>query len=288
MCDSALLFDVVLPDATWLEQAQVKPDWLYDAFIGYFAEVVPPMYDSKPIWQITRLLAEKLGLGESFPWDDLDDAFRNQLRGTGVDLDRLKEEGFVVTDPAAYRKYERWGGCNPPAGYGSSGKTGSGKFLFVNPVSLEKGVDPMPDYKAPDKELAPDAEYPFIFGNFRFFQHEHSSTFNNYQLMKLKPTNPLWMNAEDAATLGLAEGEKVRLTSPWGQCVATLHPTEEIMRGVLGAAGGYGHKRGLEADPKYPDMGGVNIPGALLPPNLTEPTGGTPPLKYIKTRVERA
>jgi thiosulfate reductase/polysulfide reductase chain A len=55
---------------------------------------------------------------------------------------------------------------------------------------------------------------------------------------------------------------------------------------VLGAAGGYGHSRGLEADPKFPDMGGVNVPGALMPPNWTEATGGTPPLKYIKTRVE--
>ncbi|WP_319470196.1 molybdopterin-dependent oxidoreductase [uncultured Pseudodesulfovibrio sp.] len=288
MCDSALLFDVLLPDATWLEQAQVKQDWLYDAFIGYFAEVVPPMYDSKPIWEITRLLAGKLGLGEFFPWDNLDDAFRNQLRGTGVELDELKEQGFVITDPAEYRKYEKWGGCNPPEGYGSSGKSRSGKFCFVNPVSDEKGLDPMPDYKAPDPEFAPDEEYPFVFGNFRFFQHEHCSTFNNYQLMKLKPTNPLWMNEDDAARLGLVEGDTVRLISPWGSCRAKLHPTPDISHGVLGAAGGYGHKRGLEADPKYPDMGGVNIPGALMPPNVTEPTGGTPLLKFIKCKIEKA
>ena len=287
MCDSALLFDVVLPDSTWLEQAQVKPDWLYDAFVGYFAEVVPPMYDSKPIWKITQLLAEKLDLRDFFPWDDLEDAFRNQLRNTGVTLEELKAKGFVVTDRAEYRKYEKWGGCNPPEGYGSSGKTKTGKFFFVNPVSEEKGIDPLPDYKTPPRELTPDDEYPFTFGNFRFFQHEHSSTFNNYQLMKIKPTNPVWMNAEDATNMGLEEGDLVRLSSPWGSCEAKLHPTTDISPGVLGAAGGYGHKRGLEADPKYPDMGGVNIPGALMPPNWTEPTGGTPPLKYIKTKIEK-
>lgn len=287
MCDSALLFDVVLPDATWLEQAQVKPDWLYDAFIGYFAEVVPPMYDSKPVWRITKLLAERLGLGAHFPWDDLDEALRNQLRGTGVGLGELKERGFVVTDEARYRKYEQWGGCNPPQGYGSSGKTANGKFFFVNAASEEKALDALPDYKAPEPALAPDEEYPFLFGNFRLFQHEHCSTFNNYQLMKLKPTNPLWMNDGDAARLGLAEGDRVRLSSPWGRCEAVVSPTADMSPGVLGAAGGYGHKRGLEADPKYPGMGGVNIPGALLPPNWTEPTGGTPPLKYIKTRVEK-
>lgn len=287
MCDSALLFDVILPDATWLEQAQIKPDWLYDAFIGYFAEVVPPMYDSKPIWEITMLLAERLGLGEFFPWKALDEAFSNQLRGTGVELKELKDKGFVITNPAEYRKYEKWGGCNPPEGYGSSGKTRNGKFCFVNPVSEENGIDPMPDYKAPDDEFAPDNEYPFIFGNFRLFQHEHCSTFSNYQLMKIKPTNPLWINHEDASRMGLAEGNTVRLSSPWGSCEARVFPTEDISPGVLGAAGGYGHHRGLEADPKYPDMGGVNIPGALMPPNVTEPTGGTPFLKYIKVKVEK-
>ncbi|MCD4744629.1 MAG: molybdopterin-dependent oxidoreductase, partial [Desulfobacteraceae bacterium] len=30
MCNSALLCDVILPDTTWLEQSQIKPDWLYD------------------------------------------------------------------------------------------------------------------------------------------------------------------------------------------------------------------------------------------------------------------
>ena len=64
MCNTALLCDVVLPDSTWLEQSQVKNDWLYEAFIGYHAEVVKPMYDSRPMWWITVELAKRLGLGQ--------------------------------------------------------------------------------------------------------------------------------------------------------------------------------------------------------------------------------
>lgn len=288
MCNTALKADVILPDATWLEQAQVKPDWLYEAFIGYFAEVVPPMYDTRPMWRVTKDLAVELGLGRYFPWDDVEDALRNQMAGTPWSYDELKEKGFLLTDPAEYYKYRAWGSLNPPEGYGSSGKSRTGKYNFVNPVSVEKGdVDPLPDYKAIDARFRPDADYPFVFGNFRLFQHEHCSTFNNFQLMKLKPSNTLTMNDEDARELGLTAGDLVRVTSPWGSCDIKVEPTPDMRRGVLGAAGGYGHLRGLEGDPKYPGFGGVNMPGSLMPPNTVEPTGGTPFLKYIKTRVDK-
>ena len=286
MCNSALLCDVVLPDATWLEQSQVKPDWLYEAFIAYYAEVVEPMYDSRPMWEITVQLARRLGLGQYFPWNSIEDAFRNQMAGTPWSFDELKEKGFIITDEAEYYKYKKWGSINPPDGYGSSGNSKTGKYNFINPVAQEKGIDPLPDYKEPEKDLQPDEEYPFIFGNFRLYEHEHSSTFSNYQLMKTIGTNSLWINTLDARKLGIAEGDKVTLKSPWGEVQVMAKPTWFIMQGVLGSEGGFGHVRGLEGDPKYPQFGGVNTPG-IMKPNTTEMVGGTPLLKYIKTRVEK-
>ena len=286
MCNTALLCDVVLPDSTWLEQSQVKSDWLYEACISYFAEVVKPLYDSRPMWSITVELAKRLGLGHYFPWDSIEEAERNQLAGTPWSYDELKEKGFIITDEAEYYKYKKWGSLNPPEGYGSSGKTKTGKYNFLNPVAQEKGIDPLPDYKEPDKELQPDDDFPFIFENFRVFEHEHSSTFHNYQLMKMQGTNPLWINMLDAQELGISEGDSVRLKSPWGEVEMTAKPTWSIMQGVLGSAGGFGHVRGLEGDPKYPQFGGVNTPG-IMKPNTTENVGGTPLLKFIKTRVEK-
>jgi len=96
MSNSALLCDVVLPDATWLEQSQIKTDWLYDAFISYYAEVVKPMYESRPIWAITTRLAQRLGLGKYFPWTDIEEALRTQVAGTPWSFDELKEKGFIV------------------------------------------------------------------------------------------------------------------------------------------------------------------------------------------------
>jgi len=86
--------------------------------------------------------------------------------------------------------------------------------------------------------------------------------------------------------LGIEEGDRVRIRSPWGEVQIKAHPTWEIMQGVLASGGGFGHVRGLEGDPKYPQFGGVNTPG-IMKPNYTENVGGTPPFKFIKVRVEK-
>ncbi|BBO75796.1 hypothetical protein DSCW_32130 [Desulfosarcina widdelii] len=286
MCNTALLCDVVLPDATWLEQSQIKPDWLYEAQISYWAEVIPPLYQSKSMYWITMELADRMGLGHFFPWKTIEEAFENQLDGLPCTLDQLKKKGYVITDEASYYKYKKWGSLNPPEGYGSSGNTKTGKYNFVNPVAQEKGVDPLPNYHDGPPDLATDATYPFHFGNFRIFEHEHSSTFSDWALMKSMSSNPLWINKMDAHDLQISEGDRVRLKSPWGQVEMTAHPTYDIMPGILGAAGGFGHLRGLEGDPKFPQFGGQNPPG-IQKPNISEEMGGTPLLKYIKTRIEK-
>ena len=286
MCNTALLSHVVIPDATWLEQSQVKADWMYEAFIAYYAEVVKPMYNSRPVFWFVTELAKRLGLGKYFPWNSAEEANRNHLAGTPWSFDELKEKGFIITDKAEYYKYTQWGSFNVPDGYGSSGKSKTGKYNFLNPVAQEKGADPLPDYKEAEPDLQPDVKYPFIFGNFRFFLHEHSSTFNNYQLMKSESSNPLWINQLDAQKLGIKEGDRIRLKSPWGQVQMKAHPTWQIMSGVLASGGGFGHVRGLEGDPKFPQFGGVNAPG-IMKPNYTETIGGTPLLKYIKAAVEK-
>jgi len=286
MCNTALLCDVVLPDSSWLEQSQIKPDWLYEAQISYWAEVVEPLFNSRPMYWITTELAKRLGLGQYFPWKTIEEAFENQLKGLPCTLDQLKAKGYVITDQAEYYKYKKWGSLNPPDGYGSSGNTITGKYNFLNPVAQEKGVDPLPDHHDGPPDLATDATYPFHFGNFRLFKHEHSSTFNDYSLMKSEGTNSLWINKMDAHDLKIAEGDAVRLQSPWGEIDMKAHPTWDIMPGILGSGGGFGHKRGLEGDPKFPQFGGKNPPG-IQKPNITEDMGGTPLFKYIKTRVEK-
>ena len=281
------LSDVVLPDVVAAEDSQVKADWLYEAFIAYYAQLVKPVYNVRPWWWMCKHIANRLGLGEHFPWEDINEANENMLTGTPWSFEELKEKGFIITDEAEYYKYKKWGSLNVPEGYGSSGKTKTGKYNFKNPVAEEKGAEALPDYIEPPAELKPDDDYPLIFGNFRLLEHEHSSTFNNYALMKLRPTNPLWVNVKDAEARGIEKGDKVIVRSPWGHKTLVATPTEDIREGTVGSAGGYGHIRGLEADPKYRQFGGTNTPG-LIKPNTPDPNAGNPMIKYIKVQVEAA
>ena len=289
MNNVATMSNVVLPCVSSLEMDWITPDWLYDAFISSFRRAIEPLYNCKPDWWIFIEIAKGLGYGKYFPWEDIEDALRNMLKGTPWSYEELREKGYIITDEAEYYKYKKWGSLNPPEGYKSSGKTKTGKYNFKNPVAEEKGIDPLPDYKPIEEEypeLVPDEKYPLIAQSFRLLQHEHSSTQNNPYLMKLRGTTPLWINPIDAKARGIKNGDKVIVESPWGKVETTAYVTWKIRQGVVGAPGGFGHWRGLEADPRYPYKG-INI-GGLMPPNCPDIYGGNPLLKYIKVEVKKA
>jgi anaerobic selenocysteine-containing dehydrogenase len=289
MSNTTELCDVVLPDCTYLEQSRVVADWMYESFISLFQRAIKPMYDSKSVVAIFQEIAVRLGYGEFFPWKDEDEFLENQLRNQPISLEELRKAGYHITDGHEYYKYREWGSMNPPAGYGSSGGTSTGKYNFMNPLAEENGVDGLPDYKDPWEdwpELRPDKEYPMVMGYFRVLEHEHTSTYWNVSLMKACGTNPVWINWVDAKSLGIADGDAVRITSQWNSVEATARVTWGIRQGVLAAAGGFGHRYGLEGDPKYPQFAGFNT-NVLLPPDVACKWTATPPMKYIKTSIRK-
>ncbi|CAK8722787.1 MAG: thiosulfate reductase [Candidatus Electronema aureum] len=290
MSNTAELCDVVLPDCTYLEQSRVASDWMYESFISLGEKAVQPLYDSRPVVQIFTELAQRLGFGEFFPWQSEEEYMRNQLRNQRVTLEELRETGYFITDPQAFRKYEQWGSINPPSGYGASGHSATSKYNFINPVAEKAGLNALPDYLPPWEdwpELRPDTDYPLILGYFRVLEHEHTSTCWNPALMNQCSSNPVWINWMDAKKLGIADGDQVIVASPWGEIKAAAKVTWDIRQGVIAAAGGFGGRYGLEGDPKFPGCGGFNT-NVLLPPNLACKWSGTPPLKYIKTRIQKA
>jgi len=289
MSNTTELCDVILPDCTYLEQSRVVADWMYESFISLFQRAIPPMYSSKSVVEIFQGIAQRLGFGEFFPWQNEDEFLRNQLRNQEISLEELRKVGYHVTDPQEFYKYRIWGSVNPPAGYGSSGNSPTGRYNFLNPLAEENGVDGLPDYKDPWAdwpELQPDEDFPFIFGYFRVLEHEHSSTYWNVSLMKACATNPVWISYLDAKQRGITDGDKVRITSPWGSIETAAKVTWDIRQGVLAAAGGFGNRFGLEGDPKYPQFHGFNT-NVLVPPNTACKWTATPPLKYVKATIRK-
>ncbi|WP_446011174.1 molybdopterin-dependent oxidoreductase [Candidatus Electrothrix sp.] len=165
MSNTTELCDVILPDCTYLEQSRVISDWMYESFISLGQKTVVPLYDSRSVVAIFTGLAERLGFGEYFSWQSEEEYMRNQLRGQDISLNELYEKGYFVTDEQQFYKYREWKSFNPPAGYGSSGNTVTGKYNFINPVAKELGINALPDYISPYAdwpELQPDHKYPML------------------------------------------------------------------------------------------------------------------------------
>jgi thiosulfate reductase/polysulfide reductase chain A len=285
-----MLCDVIIPDATYLEQSRVVADWMYDSFISLGQKAINPMYNCKSVVTIFTELARRLGYGEYFPWKSDEEYLENQMRNQEISLQDLKKVGFHITDPHEYYKYKKWGSVNPPAGYGTSGNSTTGKYSFIQPTCEENGVNAMPDYIDPWQDypdLQPDAEFPLVLGYFRVLEHEHTSTFWNVSLMKAFGSNPVWINYVDAKKFGIENGDEVIISSPWNETRSQANVTWKIKQGVLASAGGFGRKRGLEGDPKYPQFRGYNT-NYLLRPNTACKWTGTPPLKYIKSSIRKA
>jgi thiosulfate reductase/polysulfide reductase chain A len=287
MSNTTELCDVVLPDCTYLEQSRIVADWMYESFISLFQRAIPPMFSSRSVVEIFQGLAEHLGYGKFFPWKNEDEFLSNQMRNQDISLEKLRQVGYHITDSQEFFKYKAWGSMNPPAGYGSSGSTPTGKYNFLNPLAEKNGVDGLPDYKDPWAdwpELKPDKEYPLVFGYFRVIEHEHCSTYWNVSLMKACGTNPVWISYLDAKEQGIVDGDRVRISSPWGSVETVARVTWDIRQGVLAAAGGFGNRFGLEGDPKFPEFNGFNT-NMLVRPNTACKWTATPPLKYVKSTI---
>lgn len=61
------------------------------------------------------------------------------------------------------------------------------------------------------------------------------------RLRGIHPENPVALHADDAARLGIANGDKVRITTPGGEVTGTALVRKGLMRGVIAVEHGFGH-----------------------------------------------
>ena len=92
------------------------------------------------------------------------------------------------------------------------------------------------------------------------------------------------MNPEDAAALGVGDGDEIRIVSASGEVRIPARLTDEVMRGVLAVPHGWGHQGGWQVANA---AGGVNV--NVLASNRAEdlePLAGMAFLNGIPVRVE--
>ena len=224
--------DVVLPECTYLERyddLRNKP--VKRPNLALRSPAFEPRHQTKPAWWMAKGIAEKLGLGEYFPWKDYTEVLDWQLRQVGSSLAEMEKVGvkhFPRTTPL-YMDEDKPVEFNTP----------TGKIELYSTILEDTGHNPLPRYTPPDRP--PDGFYHLIYG--RAPAHTFGRTINNPQLFEMMPENAVWLNPAAAAKVGVVNGEYVHLENPEGRRSnrVRVRVTQRIRPDSVFIVHGFGH-----------------------------------------------
>ncbi len=256
--DIAWYSDVILPESTYLERTDciqqmngLKPQM-------YIREkAVEPRYDTMDGAMILKRIAQKLGIGDYFPYDNMDELVDWQLEGTGFTREDFKKKGFV-----AYGSDQIfWDRNNLPF------KTPSGKIEFKSSLLEDAGFESFPKY---EPIPAPEAgKFRLVVG--RSALHTHVSTQNVPYLNELESENVLWINTDKANELGIQNNAVVEVSSSCGKGQIKAFVTDLIHPESVFMLHGYGHQAG-RAKRSF----NKGLSDALIQENVYDKVGGSP------------
>lgn len=260
--------DVILPESTYLERAdsiQMASGLKPQLFIR--KQAVSPRYDTKPAWMIWKELANRLGIGQFFPYETIEDIWNFQLKDMGVSIQDFDAKGFVaLTD-----KQILWDRLE-----GIQFKTPSGKIELVSSLMEEAGIPSFVPYEPVPKP----EEGTFRLTVGRCAVHTHVSTQNNLYLNELVPENVLWIHKDAAAKLGIQDGQMVEVESPVAVSRLKAKVTDTIHPEAVFMLHGFG-----KTVPAQTRACGKGASDALLQENISDTVGGSPALDHTLVKV---
>jgi thiosulfate reductase/polysulfide reductase chain A len=264
MNDTAWFSDVVLPEASYLERYDPLLVVGDKAFLRQ--PVIEPQGEARSALWIYKQLGERLGLGDYFQYADEEDYLRQQLAPLGVSLEEVKAKGYAEM-PTEEDDGE------------IVFSTASGKIEVYSETLANAGFSPWPTWEGPP--VPGENEFYLLTG--KVAQQTQFGTQNNQLLHKYSDEPRLWMNAETAARLGLADGEWVEVTSQVGQAHCLLLATEAIRPDCVYLTPGYGHlSKGLTT------AFGIGASDSALHVTYTDPISGSQALSQTFVTVKKA
>jgi len=256
LSDTAMMADVVLPEATYLERDESIA--LYVSSTPSYAmrnETIPAIHHTQSTFEILRTLADRLGFGDVYAWKSMPQLRAYQAKGNDVLLENLLRRGYVSFDvpPLFAREHtsvdrfcERF--SKAKAFVDSNGeisslldhlKTPSGKIeLYSAHVeSLFKGFG-VP--RAMNMDVT--GKYPYTLISGKSAIHTNGHTQNVPYLHMLMADNPIWMHPSTAAKHGLQQGDTCYLENEISKEKVHVFITEGIRPDTLFAYMGFGRE----------------------------------------------
>ncbi len=231
--------DAALPAALWTESTGVMVN--SERNLTLHQPATAPPGDALPDWELIARVATEMGYGGAFTYSCAEDVFE-EIRGfwnpaTGWDLrgasyDRLRRTPLqwpcppgdpadrhplrYLNDGRSQTKLVRADGSEPALAF----PTPSGRAVFHARPHL------------PPREM-PDDDFPMLLNTGRLAHQWHTMTKTGRvaKLNKLNPTPFVEIHPEDAAALGIAEGDSVGISSRRGQATLPAVVTDRVRPG---------------------------------------------------------
>jgi formate dehydrogenase major subunit len=254
LTETAEFADVILPASSYLEKDGTYTNT--DRRVQLGRKVLDPPGGARVDWEVVQDIANRIGLG--WTYTSARDVFEEivSVMGsyTNLSYDNLGLTGKLYPNP------------DPEHSDGTV-------VMFGERFNTDDGLAHLvPAEWLPAKEL-PNEQYPFVLNTGRLLEHWHtgSMTRRSYALDAISPSAEVYLNPDDAAGLGIADGEMARVSSRRGTIVLAVRVSHREQRGNCFIPF---HFREAAAN--------------LLTTDEIDPIGKIPEFKFCAVRIEAA
>jgi len=224
--------DLVLPSAAWVERGSAFGN--SERRTQQWERLVTPPGEVRDDTVQIMQVARRMGYGKLFPWPDdgyqepMFEEYRKFTLGTGKDLASYQElrEARGKRWPVVNGKETLW---RYAAGHDPYVKKEKGVHFYKAKKYGEKAAVWMRPWHPPAE--SPDGEYPLWLTTGRVLEHWHTGSMTRRvkELHQSMPNAYVELNPNDAARMGIENGDRVKIVSRRGECVL---PAQSGGRGV--------------------------------------------------------
>ncbi len=272
--------DYILPAADWLERSECNMSanaMQPRPFVHFVDAVVPPQHDRRDDWWIISRLQQELGIPSALDGENPDILGRTRkiMARIGLDLDAIRAQ---PAQTALLPQPERADFFDTVV-FHPDGKVDCCPPFFADAIARSHVI-------FAELEAEPEDQFKLISLRTNYM---HNSNLANMPTLKRgkHASNPLHIHPDDAARLGLAEGDTAAIANRYGRVVSPVRLDGSLRRCVVAMSHGYGHAKafGLRNASAVP---GVNV-NALMPTGLDsfEPLSNMAHLTGVAVEITR-
>ncbi len=174
--------------------------------------------------------------------------------------DEARSKGYTHTKNAYKGYVGQQIGDTVYSGFKPDKVNKSGYFELYSTIMEEKGLPALPTYvPIPEHQAMKDNE--LVLTTYKVAVQVHSRTQNCKWLSEIYHQNPAWLNPESARSLGVSDGDPIRVTSERGVLETRAQVTPAVAPGVIAISFHCGHwEYGRYASGKHAATGSAEVP----------------------------